>query len=159
MLLLHFILQIKSAASNIPTCRAIIDSIGSFRPQHFGPLSSADLGSQAFEGGGCTHQGNNNWYQVMRPNDTEPSCDIAPPAASKWQRVCACTPYFLAQKGQSCRDACAENGYSCNLEKVTYLQNDIQCIINFCQHFPTNSDHRGSSGCADMQKHHQLYGI
>ena len=116
------ILQIKSAASNIPTCRAIIDSIGSFRPQHFGPLSSAELGSQAFEGGGCTHQGNNNWYQVMRPNDTEPSCDTAPPVGSKWQRVCACTPYFLARKGQSCGDACAENGYSCNLEKVTCLR-------------------------------------
>ena len=92
----------------------------------------------------------------MRPNDTEPSYDTAPPAGSKWQRVCACTPYFLARKGQSCGDACAENGYSCNLEKVRCLQHDIQCIINFCQHFPLNADHRGGSGCADMQKHNQL---
>ena len=120
--LLHLKLQIQAAASNIPTCRAIIDSMGHFRPQHFGPLSSVDFGSQTFEGGGCTHQANNNWYQVMRQNDTAPSCDAAPPVGSKWQRVCACTPYFLAQKEQSCQAACEANGYSCNLEKVIKME-------------------------------------
>ena len=119
-------LQIQAAASNIPTCRAIIDSIGHFRPQHFGLGGSED-----FVGGGCTHQTNNNWYQVMRPNDTEPSCDAAPPVRSKWQRICACTPYFLAQKEQSCQAACEENGYSCDLEKVMLMERPDILVIKF----------------------------
>ena len=78
-------LQIQDAATNVATCRSIIDTMGYSANSHFG-------GSQAFAGGGCAHQTRNNWYQVMNPDGNGTSCDAAPPAGSAWQRVCACSP-------------------------------------------------------------------
>ena len=95
----------------------------------------------------------------MRPNDTEPSCDAAPPFGTKWQRVCACTPYFLARKEQSCQAACEEGGSSCNLEKVTLMK---QIVILFNELLSPSiliADQRGCNECPHMQKHHWFYGL
>ena len=77
-------MQLQEAATNVATCRSIIDSMGYSATSHFG-------GSQAFVGGGCAHQTRNNWYQVMNPDRNGTSCEADGTAGTAWQRVCACS--------------------------------------------------------------------
>ena len=126
-------LQLNAAATNVPTCRSIIDSLGFSANSHFGA-------GQAFVGGGCAHQTRNNWYQIMRPDGSDPTCEAAPPSGSAWQRICACTAYFLAQREESCQDACAAKGKSCDLEKVLLQGPSHIRILNFLYTFFPTAD-------------------
>ena len=82
--------QVQSASTSASTCQNIIDSLGYSANSRFG-------GSQAFDGGGCTHQTRNNWYQVMKPSGGPVTCEAKENRNTNWtpwQRVCACMWYL-----------------------------------------------------------------
>ena len=76
----------QKAACHVNVCRSIIASLGYSATSHFGAR-------QAFDGGGCTHQTRNNWYQVMSPSGGPVTCEAKEtqvPGQTPWQRICAC---------------------------------------------------------------------
>ena len=77
-------LQITEAATDVSTCRSIIDSMGYNATSPFED-------SEAFVGGGCAYHMLNEGYQVMNQEVLDPTCEASPEAGSEWQQVCACT--------------------------------------------------------------------